>query len=282
MTKSMTAFARVEHGAAVWELRSVNHRYLDVSFRMPENVRYLENDLKTAFKDVIQRGKVECSLKIDAAELTTRYVVNEPLVHQLHQAAAIIEEMTGIDKIGDAMSVLRWPDVLTTQADSEGLIDDVSNGFAMAVEQLAEMRAREGAELAGLIESRLIDVENTVAGLRTEVPLIIRSQQEKLAKRIEDLGVEVDGNRLEQEVVMMAQKMDVDEELDRLTTHVQEVRRNLSQSEPVGRRLDFLMQELNREANTLSSKSAAASTTTSAVDLKVVIEQMREQIQNIE
>lgn len=282
MTKSMTAFARVEHGAAVWELRSVNHRYLDVSFRMPENVRYLENDLKAAFKDVIQRGKVECSLKIDAAELTTRYVVNEPLVHQLHQAAAVIEEMTGIDKIGDAMSVLRWPDVLTTQADSEGLIDDVSNGFAMGVEQLAEMRAREGAELAELIESRLVDVENTVAGLRTEVPLIIRSQREKLAKRIEDLGVEVDGNRLEQEVVMMAQKMDVDEELDRLTTHVQEVRRNLSQSDPVGRRLDFLMQELNREANTLSSKSAAASTTTSAVDLKVVIEQMREQIQNIE
>ncbi|MBL6690052.1 MAG: YicC family protein [Pseudomonadales bacterium] len=282
MTRSMTAFARAEVGAAVWEFRSVNHRYLDVSFRMPENLRYLETDLKGAFRDKVHRGKIECSLKINPAELSTSFSINEQLVTELKSALERVSDLTGYDARGDAMSLLRWPEVLQATDSSETLAEDVEQSFTEAVSQLVEMRDREGAELAKMIESRLIEVENTVHYLREEVPAIIQAQHEKLRKRVNEIDVEVDPSRLEQELVVLAQKLDVEEELDRLMTHVSEVRRNLSASEPVGRRLDFLMQELNREANTISSKASAASTTSRAVDLKVVIEQMREQIQNIE
>lgn len=282
MTRSMTAFARAEHGAAVWEFRSVNHRYLDTSFRMPENLRYLENDLKGGFKDKVHRGKVECSLKINSSELSTSFTINEQLVTELQRAIQRINELTGIETNADAMSLLRWPEVLEATDTSETLAEDVAAAFVKAVQQLVEMREREGLELAKMIESRLLEVESTVTHLREEVPAIIQSQHEKLRKRLEEIDVEVDPARLEQELVVLAQKLDVEEELDRLLTHVTEVRRNLTSKEPIGRRLDFLMQELNREANTISSKASAASTTNRAVDLKVVIEQMREQIQNIE
>ncbi len=282
MTRSMTAFSRAEHGAAVWEIRSVNHRYLDVSFRMPENLRHLETELKALFKDKVHRGKIECSVKINAGELKTRMSINEDLVADLHFAMGQIAEITGMEDRGDILSLLRWPDVLKAEESNDDLIEDARQGFTLAVAQLVEMRAREGEELAGLLDSRLIDIEATVDDLRKETPVIIANQHEKLLKRLADIDVEVDPGRVEQELVMLAQKLDVAEELDRLVTHVLEVRRNLKMTEPVGRRLDFLMQELNREANTLSSKAAATSTTMQAVDLKVSIEQMREQIQNIE
>ncbi len=282
MTRSMTAFARAELGAAVWELRSVNHRYLDVSFRMPENLRFLETELKALFKDKVHRGKIECSLKINRAELSTSFTINEQLVTELKSALERVSELTGYDTRGDAMSLLRWPDVLETTENSETLATDVTQGFQDAIVQLVDMRDREGAELAKMIESRLVEIENTVTNLHQEVPAIIQSQHEKLKKRMDEIDVDVDPGRLEQELVVLAQKLDVEEELDRLVTHVAEVRRTLQSDEPVGRRLDFLMQELNREANTISSKASAASTTNRAVDLKVVIEQMREQIQNIE
>ncbi|MBO6557510.1 MAG: YicC family protein [Pseudomonadales bacterium] len=282
MTRSMTAFARTELGAAVWELRSVNHRYLDVSFRMPENLRFLETELKALFKDKVHRGKVECSLKINPAELSTSFTINEQLVTELKSALERVSELTGYDTRGDAMSLLRWPDVLETTENSETLAADVAEGFKDAIVQLVDMRDREGAELAKMIESRLVDIESTVTQLHQEVPAIIQTQHEKLRKRMDEIDVDVDPGRLEQELVVLAQKLDVEEELDRLVTHVAEVRRTLQSDEPVGRRLDFLMQELNREANTISSKASAASTTNRAVDLKVVIEQMREQIQNIE
>ena len=282
MTRSMTAFSRVEHGGAVWELRSVNHRYLDVSFRMPENLRFLEPELKGAFKDQVHRGKIECSLKINSAELSTTFTINERLVDELKSALERISERTGFETRGDAMSLLRWPDVLVAADTSDILIGQTRRAFADAVQQLVEMREREGGELAGVIAARLGDVEETVGHLRAEVPAIIRSQHKKLCKRLDEIDVEADPARLEQELVVLAQKLDVAEELDRLVTHVAEVRRNLNLAEPVGRRLDFLMQELNREANTISSKASAASTTNRAVDLKVGIEQMREQIQNIE
>lgn len=278
----MTAFARTELGAAVWELRSVNHRYLDVSFRMPENLRFLETELKALFKDKVHRGKVECSLKINPAELSTSFTINEQLVTELKSALERVSELTGYDTRGDAMSLLRWPDVLETTENSETLAADVAEGFKDAIVQLVDMRDREGAELAKMIESRLVDIESTVTQLHQEVPAIIQTQHEKLRKRMDEIDVDVDPGRLEQELVVLAQKLDVEEELDRLVTHVAEVRRTLQSDEPVGRRLDFLMQELNREANTISSKASAASTTNRAVDLKVVIEQMREQIQNIE
>lgn len=282
MTRSMTAFSRQEHGVAVWEIRSVNHRYLDVSFRMPENLRHLETELKSQFKDKIQRGKIECSLKINAGELKTRISINQHLVQDLHAAMGQIAEITGMEDRGDILSLLRWPDVLTTEASGDDQVTDARQGFKLAVAQLVDMRQREGTELAGLLEARLGDIENTVGKLREETPAIIAHQHERLLRRLGDIDVEVDPGRVEQELVMLAQKLDVAEELDRLVTHVLEVRRNLTVDEPVGRRLDFLMQELNREANTLSSKAAATSTTMQAVDLKVSIEQMREQIQNIE
>jgi len=282
MIRSMTAFSRHEHGAAVWEIRSVNHRYLDVSFRMPEKLRHLETELESQFKDKVQRGKIECSLKVNAGELKTRISINQDLVQDLHFAMGQVAEITGLEDRGDILSLLRWPDVLTTEESGDELIIDAQQSFTLAVDQLVEMREREGKELAGLLDRRLIDIEMTVEKLREETPAIIAHQHERLLKRLGDIDVEVEPGRVEQELVILAQKLDVAEELDRLVTHVLEVRRNLKADEPVGRRLDFLMQELNREANTLSSKAAATSTTMQAVDLKVSIEQMREQIQNIE
>lgn len=282
MTKSMTAFARAECGAAVWEIRSVNHRYLDVSFRMPDNFRYLETDLKSQFRDRVSRGKLECSLRINAAELPARFSVNEPLLAELKSAMEKIQALSGIDNPGDVLNLMRWPEVLTTVTETDDLATDITAGFDMAVNELVAMREREGAELARLIEDKLKEIESAVAQVREQAPAILAAQHEKLQKKLAELDVEVDPARLEQELVIQAQKSDVIEELDRLDTHVSEVRRSLEADEPVGRRLDFLMQELNREANTLSSKATASSTTLHAVDLKVIIEQMREQIQNIE
>jgi uncharacterized protein (TIGR00255 family) len=282
MTRSMTAFSRHEHGAAVWEIRSVNHRYLDVSFRMPENLRHLETELKSQFKDKVQRGKIECFLKVNASELTTQFSLNQNLVQDLHFAMGQVAEITGMEDRGDILSLLRWPNVLITEGSGDETIIEARQGFKVAVDQLVEMREREGKELARLLDCRLTDIETTVEKLREETPAIIEHQHKRLLKRLSDIDIEVEPGRVEQELVVLAQKLDVAEELDRLVTHVLEVRRNLKANEPVGRRLDFLMQELNREANTLSSKAAAISTTMQAVDLKVSIEQMREQIQNIE
>jgi uncharacterized protein (TIGR00255 family) len=281
MTKSMTAFARAEQGAAIWEIRSVNHRYLDATFRMPDNFRHLEVELKNAFKDFISRGKLECTLRIKS-ETGTELSVNKALVSQLADAMQEVKAISGIESDGDLLGLMRWPDVLVPADNTAQVTADVQAAFDAAVSQLVDMRQREGEELARLIEDRLVEIENTVEQLRHDVPAIIQALQEKLRKRLDELGTDADPSRLEQELVIQAQKLDVMEELDRLCTHVAEVRRNLGESEPVGRRLDFLMQELNREANTLSSKSQSSDTTLHAVDLKVLIEQMREQIQNIE
>lgn len=282
MTKSMTAFARAEHGVAVWEIRSVNHRYLDVNFRSHDNMKHLESDLREAFKGKIHRGKIECVLRIKSEDVATSLVVNKPLLEQLTSAMTEVKEIAGLTDNGDTINLMRWPDVLTAEDDAENLAADVTWAFSLAVEELKKMREREGSELAEVIEAKLQEAENIVGTLRESAPVIIEALQQRLKKRLADLSVEVDPGRLEQELVIQAQKLDVMEELDRLDTHVGEVRRSLASDEPVGRRLDFLMQELNREANTLSSKAQSSDTTLSAVDLKVVIEQMREQVQNIE
>ena len=282
MTRSMTAFGRAERGAAVWEIRSVNHRYLDVSYRMQDNLRHLEPELKNAFKGQVHRGKLECVLRIRSGELATKLTVNEALIEQLTAAMARVKAVSGIEEEGDLLSLIRWPDLLVAEEDTDHLSSDIQVAFSEAVSRLVEMREREGAELAGLIEARLIEAEKTVTGLRVSAPDVAQAQHDRVRKRLDDLGIEADPGRLEQELVIQAQKLDVMEELDRLDTHIAEVRRSLDSSEPVGRRLDFLMQELNREANTLSSKAQSSDTTLHAVDLKVLIEQMREQVQNIE
>lgn len=284
MTNSMTAFARAESSGISWEVRSVNQRYLDVNFKIPESFRFLEPKLRETLRKQLSRGKVDCLLRIEQVEgqelqleLNGTFLENlKVATEQIKQAIPNAEEPTTLD-------YLEWPGVISqSQDDKEALGELVHEAFLNGLTQLKDMRAREGQELARMIHERLDAITSIVETVRSEVLLIRTRQQDKIRQRIEDLGVEVDAGRLEQELVYQAQKSDVAEELDRLETHIAEVKSTLASKKPVGRRLDFLMQELNREANTLSSKAIAADTTIAAVELKVIIEQMREQVQNIE
>lgn len=289
MPRSMTGFARRETkrpwGTAVWEIRSVNHRYLEPSFRLPEDFREIEPNLREAMRKSLQRGKVEASLSIQWEQAGDAELgLNLDKVNQLTKAAQQINGLLGAAAAPvNALDILRWPGVIQKQElDREALQSDVLSLFESALEGLIEHRSREGAELEQLILQRLDGVTAQVANVRARMPEILAAQREKLQVKLAALQIDLDPERLEQEVVLLAQKADVDEELDRLDTHVLEVKRSLKQADSLGRRLDFLMQELNREANTLSSKSIVSDTTQAAVELKVLIEQMREQIQNIE
>lgn len=289
MPRSMTGFARREAklpwGTAVWEIRSVNHRYLEPSFRLPEDFREIEPALREAMRKALQRGKVEASLSIQWEQAgETELGINLDKVAQLTKAAQQINGLLGeVAAPVNALEILRWPGVIQKQElDREALQTDVLQLFESALGGLIEHRSREGAELEQLILARLDAVSAQVANVRTRMPEILAAQREKLHTKLAALQIELDPERLEQEIVLLAQKADVDEELDRLDTHVIEVKRSLKQTDSLGRRLDFLMQELNREANTLSSKSVVSETTQAAVELKVLIEQMREQVQNIE
>lgn len=280
--RSMTAFARTENEDFVWEVRSVNHRYLDISFRVPENFRHLEAALRTLCRGKAHRGKLDCTLKITGAASAGLIEINENLVLSLKEALGKVSALSGLAPSMSAFQLMKWPGVILTEGGEDELRQSILAGFSESLDALVEMREREGAELAAAISTKMDEAEKLVAEARKEAPRIEASHADKLRQRIESLDVETDPGRLETELVIMAQKLDVMEELDRLDAHIAEVRRNLNQPEPVGRRLDFLMQELNREANTLSSKAAAASATHHAVELKVIIEQMREQVQNIE
>lgn len=289
MPRSMTGFARREAklpwGTAVWEIRSVNHRYLEPSFRLPEDFREIEPALRDAMRKALQRGKVEASLSIQWEQAgESELGLNVDKVAQLTKAAQQINGLLGeIAAPVNALDILRWPGVIQKQElDREALQADVLKLFDSALDGLIEHRSREGAELEQLILQRLDGVSAQVVTVRARMPEILAAQREKLQTKLANLQIELDPERLEQEVVLLAQKADVDEELDRLDTHVLEVKRSLKQTDSLGRRLDFLMQELNREANTLSSKSIVSDTTQAAVELKVLIEQMREQVQNIE
>lgn len=287
MTRSMTAFARqeAEHewGSLSWEIRSVNHRYLEPHLRLPENLKELEGFLRERLRKTLSRGKVECTLRFTPEAKVQQLVVNESYAKEVIQAAESVQGMLSNHQALDALELLRWPGVLQdTKIDMDLVKNSAKELFGKALEDLLEGRGREGVELATLINQRLDAVSDIVAEVREKMPQILQNQRDNLAQRLEELKAELDETRLEQEMALLAQKADVDEEMDRLDTHVQEVRRVLKQKGPIGRRLDFLMQELNREANTLSSKSIVASTTQCAVELKVLIEQMREQIQNIE
>lgn len=289
MPRSMTGFARREAklswGTVIWEIRSVNHRYLEPSFRLPEDFREIEPGLRELIRKALQRGKVEAALSVQwEQESDAELGINLSRVSQLAKAA---QQITG--QLGDlaapvnALDILKWPGVLQKQEmDREAMQQVVLNLFNEALKQLIEHRSREGAELEQLILQRLDGVSAQVVAVRARLPEILQNQRDKLQAKIASLQIELDPERLEQEIALLAQKADVDEELDRLDTHVIEVKRSLKQTDSLGRRLDFLMQELNREANTLSSKAIVSDTTQAAVELKVLIDQMREQVQNIE
>jgi uncharacterized protein (TIGR00255 family) len=288
MIYSMTAFSRVDSnlqwGSLIWELRSVNHRYLEPSFKLPENLRQLETALRDRLRNNVGRGKIDCSLKLNLGSTEKPSVdVNKAQAKAVIAASKIIRQLDSNISDTNALDLLRWPGVINESSVSrELLLDDALTSFDSALAQLIESRGREGAELAQFILSRLDQMGSLVNEVKKSMPKILILQRQRLAAKVSELVVELDQSRLEQELVLMVQKADVEEETDRLGAHLNEVRRVVNNGGACGRRLDFLMQELNREANTLSSKSISQSTTQAAVAMKVLIEQMREQVQNIE
>ncbi|PRY73205.1 YicC/YloC family endoribonuclease [Halomonas ventosae] len=287
MAHSMTAFSRQDRDTAAGtlqlELRSVNQRYLEPHFRLPEALRDLEPMFREALRARLARGKVECTLRFEPAGDEAVPAVDRARLAALATALGEVRESVPGAAMPDALSLLGHPGVLDSRGpDMEAVKQEALALFQAALDDLVTGRAREGEKLAALIRERLAAVNGQVAEVRRLMPQILERQRAQLLERLEAIRAELDPQRLEAELVLLAQKADVDEELDRLATHVAEVERQLGQPGPVGRRLDFLMQELNREANTLSSKSVVAATTRCAVELKVLIEQMREQIQNIE
>ena len=281
MIKSMTAFARSSAGPINWEIKSVNHRYLDLSFRIPESVKTIEKELTKKLQSNFSRGKFECALKLDEKTYLSKLTLNKALLRKIQELKNEVKVETGIANSGDILSVLRWPDMIEFERD-ENLHEEVLSSFTNAIEELKEMREIEGKEISKILKLKLSAIENLTRQIRREVPKIQDALETKLRLKLEELKIQVDPERYEQELIFLIQKMDIQEEIDRLEAHTKEVARNIDLSEPVGRKLDFLMQELNREANTISSKSHALFTSSSSVDLKVLIEQMREQIQNIE
>jgi uncharacterized protein (TIGR00255 family) len=288
MITSMTGFARREasgaYGHLACELRSVNHRYLEAGFRLPEELRALETELRQALSRDLRRGKVDCTLHLRASqEAAAELVVDDRALAQLLIRVREISVAAPGKPTVDVMDILRWPGIVREdQTDTESLQAAVRALFADTLQDLVDTRAREGARLQELIETRCSALAEIVLQVRARLPEIQARVRQRLVDRVAELGTTVDHERLEQEIVLLLQRLDVAEELDRLTGHVEETRRVIAGTEAAGRRLDFLMQELNREANTLSSKSQDLETTRFAVDMKVIIEQMREQVQNIE
>ena len=287
MICSMTAFARadrhLEGFSLAWEIKSVNHRYLEVSPRLPDTLRALENGARDKCRQALARGKVEITLRYQQIDSDVELELNETLVKKLSDVSRRVGDLVQHSGQVNPMEILRYPGVLSSQElDVELLQKEALTLLDEALKALIDTRAREGEQLGNLILDRLDGIMTQVDIVKAAIPRIKEAQRERLRKRIQDVVESPDPDRLEQELVMQAQKMDVDEELDRLVTHVSEVRRIVTKGGHIGRRLDFLMQELNREANTLASKSVDSETTAAAVELKVLIEQMREQIQNIE
>ncbi len=288
MIRSMTAFARQqehdEHGELTWEIRSVNHRYLEATVRLPEELRAIEPQVRERVTARLGRGKVECNLRFKAASgATGDLTINSRLVDQVLAAADQMAHRLHSSHHPSIMDILRWPGVLeTTEQDFTPVQTAALQLFDKGLDSLVEAREREGQRLQALIAQRVEAMRTQVETARERMPLVIEGVRERLRARLQEVAENLDNDRLEQEMAVLAQRLDVDEEMDRLRTHLDEVGRVLTQDEPVGRRLDFLMQELNREANTLGSKSADSETTAVSVEMKVLIEQMREQVQNIE
>nr|WP_245730661.1 YicC/YloC family endoribonuclease [Pseudohongiella acticola] len=284
----MTAFSRqqaeYDWGTLVWEIRSVNHRYLEPGIRIPDMLKPIEPAVREALRKSISRGKVDCQLRFQTRHADNdQSELNLALVERLTSLSQQITALSATSAPLSAADILRWPGALVEhEVDVEAMQKDALVLLGETLSDFGAARQREGDELRQMIQQRLDAIRLIVQSVRERLPEILNKQQENVRARLATFRVELDPARLEQEVVLLAQKSDVDEELDRLTTHLGEVERVLGTNEPIGRRLDFLMQELNREANTLSSKSIVAETTLNAVELKVLIEQMREQVQNIE
>ena len=288
MTHSMTAFSRQQvdskWGCLTWEIRSVNHRYLEVSIRLPENFRGLETSLREKLRQKLKRGKVDCQLHFQKFETgTSELHIDKELVKNLLDAGSQIHKLIKAASPLNTIDILKWPGVIADQRIDTGVFEEQATQlFDQTIDGLISARKREGGALQLQLSNRIESIKKIVSSIKSKMPDIIFNQRQALLNRLIELKAELDPMRVEQEIVLLAQKADVDEELDRLNSHLHEVERIVGSTGQKGRRLDFLMQELNREANTLSSKSVVAETTLNAVELKVLIEQMREQIQNIE
>ena len=287
MIYSMTAFARLEikkdWGDAVWEIRSVNQRYLENYFRLPEQFRGLENTLREKLRQNLTRGKIECALRIESKKSANAVLnLNKELADQVIQSLRWLKTQAGEGEI-NLTEVLRYPGVVEAQEED---LDVISQDLLLAFDELLRdfiaMRGREGEKLQGIIQQRLDAISIEADKVRVQMPAVLQWQRERLLQRFEEAQINLDPQRVEQEMILLAQRVDVAEELDRLQMHVKETANILKKGGAVGRKLDFMMQELNRESNTLASKSINADITASAVELKVLIEQMREQIQNLE
>ncbi|MGN2611423.1 YicC/YloC family endoribonuclease [Aliivibrio fischeri] len=287
MIYSMTAYARREvkadWGNAVWEIRSVNQRYLETYFRMPEQFRGLEPVLRERFRKRLARGKVECHLRFEANNAASSELkINEDLARQVIKAAQWVKTESGEGSI-NPFQILQWQGVMEApEQDFDAINKELLEHFELAVNDFIEARASEGANMQALIVQRLDAITEEAAKVRARMPEILEWQRNRLLTKFEDAKIELDSSRVEQELILLAQKSDVAEEIDRLDSHVKEANSIMKKGGACGRKLDFMMQEFNREANTLASKSISTDITASGVELKVLIEQMREQIQNIE
>ncbi len=288
MIRSMTGFARRERatafGSLAWELRTVNHRYLEVTLRLHEEFRNAEGEFRQTIAGVVRRGKVEAGLYFrPAAALAPALELNEPLLERLIEQANLVRRRLSDAAEINVVDLLRWPGVVReAERDTTPQLEAAHELLAEALDALTESRASEGGRISELLLGRCEAVETIANEVTSRLPEVRERIRARLNDRLSQVVTESNPERLEQEIVIALQKMDVDEELDRLRSHVTEMRKVIAAGEPAGRRLDFLMQEFNREANTLSSKSQDVDTTRSAVDMKVLIEQMREQVQNVE
>ena len=288
MIASMTGFARRETsgswGTLICELRSVNHRFLEVGFRLPDELRATEGELRARLTKQLRRGKVDCSISYRRPQGTAGVLdIDAAGLERVLGAVHVVNRALQVPATVNALDVLRWPGVLREESGAGDELQQAAQAlFAQTLEELVATRAREGVRLRELLAERCTSLEALVAGVRARLPEVQARMRTRLNERLAEITASPDPERLEQELAILLQRLDVDEELERLTGHIEEVRRVIAGTEAAGRRLDFLMQELNREANTLSSKSQDLETTRSAVDMKVLIEQMREQVQNAE
>jgi uncharacterized protein (TIGR00255 family) len=287
MIRSMTGFARRERqfpwGVLAWELRTVNHRFLEIGMRLPEELRPAEADMRQSVSTAVRRGKVDCTLHFRPSLAAASLDLDETLLKAVTQRAKQVADLAGSAAHIDVMDVLRWPGIVRDGArDAAPMIEAAQQLLAETLAELGRFRDSEGARLHQALEQRCVGLTELAQRVEARLPEIRQRMRTRLSERIAQMVAETDQGRLEQELAILAQRLDVDEEIDRLRGHVIEIRKAFDAKDPAGRRLDFLMQELNREANTLSSKSQDIDTTRAAVDMKVLIEQMREQVQNIE
>ncbi len=288
MINSMTGFASgecsLQEGELLWELRSVNHRYFEAQFKLPDGFRAIETELRDLAAVKLRRGKLDATLQFrPAVTAGASFEINEALALELIAKAEKLANRIDGPQAFSALDIMRWPGVVTESTiDTSSLFAPARSLLEQTLDSLCDARAREGARIQILLEDRISQIGVLAQQVRERMPEVLAALRRRISERAQSLEVRIDAERLEQELVLLAQKLDVAEELDRLDAHVEEIRAAFIMDDVVGRRLDFLMQELNREANTLGSKSADAETTKAAVDLKVLIEQLREQIQNVE